>query len=173
MNPFEYLAQTDDLSIQLLITVGLIILYLAVGRISAKVIKSYGKKNDISLPRVVYTKKYFQFILFVFFLMVLGLIWDISFKGLSVYFLSFFTVAGIGLFANWSILSNITAAIILFFNFPYRIGDRIRIIDGDNSVEGIIFDLNMFTIIIKNDEGQKITYPNNLTLQKAIVLLSN
>ena len=103
--------------------------------------------------------------------MILGLTWDISFEGLSVYFLSFFTVAGVALFASWSLLSNITSAILLFFYFPYRIGDRIRIVDGDNSIEGIVFDLNMFSIIIKNDDGQKVTYPNNLALQKAIIMI--
>jgi len=173
MNPLVYLDQIDDLHLQIVITVALAVLYLTLNRVLTGLIKKYGRKNDISMPRVIYTIKYFQFVLVVFFLLLLGITWDISFKGLSVYFLSFFTVAGIGLFANWSILSNITAAIILFFNFPYRIGDRIRIMDGDNSVEGIITDLNMFSIIIKNDEDQLITYPNNLTLQKAIVLMKN
>ncbi|MFT7029053.1 MAG: small-conductance mechanosensitive channel [Marinoscillum sp.] len=134
-------------------------------------IRRYGRRNEISLARVVYTTKYFRFILFTLFLVFLGFTWDISFEGLSVYFISFFTVAGIGLFAAWSILSNITAAIILFFYFPYKIGDYIKIMDGDNTVEGMIFDLNMFSIILKNEEGQKITYPNNVALQKAIVLI--
>jgi len=173
MNLIEFLKDADSLMIQVLITVALVIVYWLVTRLSANIIKSYGRKHEISLPRVVYTKKYFQFVVFVFFLLLLGITWDLSFEGLSVYFLSFFTVAGIGLFANWSILSNITAAIIMFFNFPYRIGDRIKIVDGDNSVEGIVFDLNMFTIIIKNDEGQKVTYPNNLALQKAIILMKD
>lgn len=103
--------------------------------------------------------------------MIIGLVWDISFKGLSVYFISFFTVAGIGLFAAWSILSNITAAVILFFYFPYKIGSKIRILDGDNTVEGMIYDLTLFTLLIKNEEGKIVTYPNNLVLQKAIVIL--
>lgn len=171
MNPIEFLDSANNLSIQILITAALVVLYLVVVRVAARLIRSYGRRHEISLPRVVYTKKYFQFVVFSIFLLLLGITWDFTFKGLSVYFLSFFTVAGIGLFAAWSILSNITAAIILFFYFPYRIGDRIRIMDGDNSVEGIVFDLNMFSIIIRNDEGQKVTYPNNMALQKAIVLI--
>lgn len=169
MNPITYIKEADSLGIQLTITVGLILLHLIANRISDRMIKRYGKKHGISMPRVVYTKKYFRVISLLFFMILLGFTWDLSFQGLSVYFISFFTVAGVALFANWSILSNITASIILFFNFPYRIGDRIRIIDGDNSIEGIIFDLNVFSMIIKNDEGNKITYPNNLALQKAIV----
>lgn len=171
MGIINFLKETDSLTLQLIITGGLILFYWITSRISSNLIRRYGRRNEISLPRVVYTTKYFRFILFTIFLIFLGLTWDISFEGLSVYFISFFTVAGIGLFAAWSILSNITAAIILFFYFPYKIGDHIRIMDGDNTVEGMIFDLNMFSIILKNEEGQKITYPNNVALQKAIVLI--
>jgi len=173
MKFIEFLKSTDSLTIQLLITAALVLLYAILNKVTSRLIKRYGKRREISTPRVVYTTKYFRFVLVVFILLLLGLTWDISFEGLSVYFLSFFTVAGIGLFAAWSILSNITAAILLFFYFPYRIGDRIRIVDGDNSIEGIVNDLNMFSIIIKNDEGQKVTYPNNLALQKAIILIND
>ncbi|MFH6983035.1 mechanosensitive ion channel domain-containing protein [Marinoscillum luteum] len=173
MKIIEFLKSTDSLTIQLLITAALVLLYAILNKVTSRLIKRYGKRREISTPRVVYTTKYFRFVLVVFILLLLGLTWDISFEGLSVYFLSFFTVAGIGLFAAWSILSNITAAILLFFYFPYRIGDRIRIVDGDNSIEGIVNDLNMFSIIIKNDEGQKVTYPNNLALQKAIILIND
>ncbi|MEQ9305556.1 MAG: mechanosensitive ion channel [Marinoscillum sp.] len=173
MQFLEYLKNTDSLHLQLLITAGLFIIYVIAVRLSSRLIRRFGRKNQIALPRVVYTTKYFRFVLMVLILLILGMTWDISFKGLSVYFLSFFTVAGIGLFAAWSILSNITAAIILFFYFPYRIGDRIRIVDGENSIEGIVFDLNMFSVIIKNDQGQKVTYPNNLVLQKAVILVND
>lgn len=171
MNLFEYLKSVDNLTIQLGVTVVLVLAYLITHRLTGTIIKKYGRKKEIALPRVVYTIKYFRFVVTVFILLLFGLTWDISFEGLSVYFLSFFTVAGVGLFASWSILSNITSAILLFFYFPYRIGDRIKIMDGDNSVEGIVFDLNMFSIVIKNDLGQKVTYPNNVALQKAIVMI--
>ncbi len=171
MNLIEYLRSVDDRTLQLLISGAVIVFYLILIKIIEKLIKRYGKKMEIALPRVIYTVKYFRFVLLIFVLMILGITWDISFEGLSVYFLSFFTVAGVALFASWSLLSNITSAILLFFYFPYRIGDRIRIVDGDNSIEGIVFDLNMFSIIIKNDDGQKITYPNNLALQKAIIMI--
>lgn len=169
----EYLKNTDNLSMQLAVSLAMILLYLVLSRISSNVLRRFGRKHKISLPRVVYTIKYFRFLLTLVFLLIIGITWDISFEGLSVYFLSFFTVAGVGLFANWSILSNITSAVILFFYFPYRIGNRVRVVDGDNSVEGIIVDLNMFSIVIKNDEGHRVTYPNNLAMQKAIVMLKD
>lgn len=170
MYVLEYLKSVDSLKLQVLFTIVTVFFYFLSNNISVRLIKRYGKKNGIATPRVIYTIKYFRFIIFGFYLLLTGLIWDISFKGLSVYFVSFFTVAGIALFASWSILSNITASVILFFYFPYRIGERIRIMDGENTVEGMVFDINIFSVIIKTEDGL-VTYPNNLALQKAIVLL--
>lgn len=173
MKVIEYLKNTDSLSTQLAVSLLLVLLYLILSRIASNIIRRFGRKHKISLPRVIYTIKYFRFLLSLIFLLIFGITWDISFEGLSVYFLSFFTVAGVGLFANWSILSNVTAAVILFFYFPYRIGNRVRVVDGDNSIEGTVVDLNMFYIVIKNDEGHRMTYPNNLAMQKAIIMLKD
>jgi len=168
MNFLQYLDLYFPSSTQILLTSCLIIFFLVSRKVSAKIIRKYGQKKDISQPRIVYTIKYFNFIIFVFCLLVLGLIWDITFEGFSVYFLSFFTVAGVALFAAWSILSNVTAAVILFFYFPYRIGSKILIMDGDNSVEGEVSDLNLFSMVIKVEDGDLVNYPNNLVLQKGI-----
>lgn len=169
----EFLQETNDRFLQMVITGALVLTFFVTRNLTARIIKRFGRRKGLSLARVKYTIKYFNFVFFVIFLLFMGLTWDISFQGLSVYFLSFFTVAGIGLFAAWSILSNITAAIILFFYFPYKIGSKIRIVDGDNTIEGLVYDLNLFSILIKNSEGQVITYPNNLALQKAIVIISD
>lgn len=173
MNFFETINQDYSSHAQILLTVGLFLFFLLSRKVSSKVIRKYGRLKEIALPRVVYTIKYFNFVIFVFCLMILGMIWDITFEGFSVYFLSFFTVAGVALFAAWSILSNITAAVILFFYFPYRIGSMVRIMDGDNSVEGEVVDLNLFSIVIKGEDGSLVNYPNNLVIQKGIKIKTN
>ena len=73
------------------------------------------------------------------------------------------------MFAQWSILSNVTASIIIFFTFPARVGDSIRIVDGDNSVEGKIKEISLFQIELNDQDGNLIMYPNNLLLQKPVV----
>lgn len=112
-------------------------------------------------------------VLFLAFVVVLGIIWEVSLKGLSVYIASILTVVGVGLFATWSIVSNITASVILFFFFPFKIGSKVKIVDGDNSAEGEVIDLSLFSIQIKRLDGQYIYYPNNLAIQKSIVHLKN
>ena len=90
---------------------------------------------------------------------------------LALIFSSVFAVIGVALFAIWSILSNITSGIIMFFNFPYKIGDKIKIHDKDMPIEALIEDIKAFHLHLRTDDGELITYPNNLILQKAVSLV--
>lgn len=94
----------------------------------------------------------------------------IEYHQLTVFLSSVFAVIGIALFAQWSILSNITASLIIFFAFPYRVGDRIKVVDKDDDISGIVEEISLFHVIIRR-EGDLITYPNTLILQKAVIKL--
>jgi MscS family membrane protein len=154
--------------IEIGLTILLFIIYLITRKIVSKLIKRHATMLMHSRSRVAYVIKLSNFGLSLVFLTLLALVWEISFRGLSIYFASFFTIVGVAFFASWSILSNVTAYTILFFYFPFKIGSRIRIIDGDNSVEGKIEDITLFFIKIKLPTGERVTYPNNLAIQKAI-----
>jgi len=108
--------------------------------------------------------------LFLIFLSIV-MIWGVDFKNFGSVILSIFAVIGIGFFAQWSILSNITSGIIMFFIFPYKIGDYIKIHDKEHQYEGIIDDIKTFHIILKTEKGETITYPNSLILQKGVSVL--
>ena len=85
---------------------------------------------------------------------------------------SIFAIIGVALFAQWSILSNITASFIIFFNFPYKIGDEIKVIDTDGDISGTIVEISLFHVLIQQGEDL-ITYPNSLILQKAVIKKKN
>ena len=120
---------------QLSITAILILLFLILRSILLKIVKKHSQINDLTNTREVYIKKLISIGLILVFTSAIGMVWEMSVKGLSIYFASIFTVIGVGLFVNWSILSNLTASVILFFFFSYRIGCEIKIVDGDNSIE--------------------------------------
>jgi len=107
------------------------------------------------------------------FLISLGvfMIWGVQFTDFSSVLLSVFAVIGIGFFAQWSILSNITSGIIMFFIFPYKIGDYIKIHDKENDYQGTIEDIKTFHVIIRTTLGEMITYPNNLIFQKGVSVI--
>lgn len=101
------------------------------------------------------------------------IIWGVQTKDIFIALSSFTTVVGVAMFAQWSILSNITSGIILFFSFPFKIGDIIRIHDKDFSIEAEIEDIHAFHVYLRTKEGEMITYPNNLLLQKGISIIKN
>ena len=89
-----------------------------------------------------------------------------------------FAVIGVALFAQWSILSNITAGVIIFFSYPFKIGNTIRIFDkeinktdynGDETY--IIEDIRAFHLHLRRSNGEVLTYPNSLVLQKGVSLV--
>jgi len=98
------------------------------------------------------------------------IVWGIDFSGLLLISTSLITITGVALFANWSLLSNITAYFILLFQPSYSRGNFIRILEGDNFVEGTISEVNLFNIKLITDERDIIMYPNNLLLTRLIML---
>lgn len=152
---------------ELIVSLIIIVLYLFSRRVIGRLIRRQAEKHDFNKARTLYIRKVTGLVNFLVFAAFFGFIWEVSLSGLGVYFASIFTVLGVGLVANWSILSNITASVILFFFFPYKIGSRIRIQDGDNSIEGLILDITMFYLEIEIDDGRVVAYPNNLAMQKA------
>jgi small-conductance mechanosensitive channel len=74
----------------------------------------------------------------------------------------------VGFVASWSLLSNVTSALILLAFRPFRVDDEVEVLDGDTPVvKGRVADLNlMFTTIVDGDVACRV--PNNLFLQKIV-----
>ncbi|MCF8715743.1 mechanosensitive ion channel [Joostella atrarenae] len=165
----EYLVIYKDEIIRTLVVI--LILFL-VRFLLFKAIKKVGKIGDIDRNRTLLILKYFNTFIFIVGAIVISFIWGLDFKDLGLFFSSAFAVIGVAFFASWSILSNVTAGIILFFSFPFKIGDRIRIQDKDFPSEAIIEDIKAFHLHLRTDDGELITYPNSLMLQKGIVVIN-
>ncbi len=153
---------------QILLPVAILGLNLAAVRILSVVIRKMGERKDVRPYRIHYIARTLNLSLTVLFMVMLMFSLGIPFERVSVFLSSAFAVLGVALFAQWSILSNITASLIIFFAFPYRVDDEIQIIDGSERIRGVIEDITLFHVIIRND-GDLVTYPNNLILQKAVI----
>lgn len=81
------------------------------------------------------------------FLVILLSIWGVEQSELTVFIGSFLTVLGIALFAQWSILSNITSGVIIFFSHSAKLEDSITIMDKDYEIEGRISDVGLFLLL--------------------------
>ncbi|KQC33556.1 mechanosensitive ion channel protein MscS [Nonlabens sp. YIK11] len=131
------------------------------------------KKVERSKLRKQYLNRYVGYVIWTMAVIAVILVWSLKRDGFLVALGSTFAVVGVALFANWSILSNVTASFILYFTFPYKIGDRVRIHDKDLPVTAVIEDIKGFYTILRTAEGELITYPNNLLLQKGVSILYN
>ena len=155
-----------------LIQTAIVIAVLIIIRfISVVAIKKLGRKSGINDARIQLINRYLTATLILIVLLIEAFIFGTEYKDLAVIFSSVFAVIGIGLFAIWSILSNITSGIIMFFSFPYKVGDKIEIHDKDFPIEAIIEDIRAFQLHLRLDNGNLVTYPNNLMLQKAVTLV--
>jgi len=132
------------------------------------IVIQYSKFNAFNVLRTKMVLRYiYGFLNFAAVIMFI-VIWGVDTSNMLVTLSSVFAVIGVALFAQWSVLSNITSGIILFFSTPMKIGDTIKIQDKDFPVEAQIEDIKVFYIHLRTAEGEKIIYPNNLLLQKGI-----
>ncbi|UTW13411.1 mechanosensitive ion channel domain-containing protein [Marinobacterium rhizophilum] len=158
---------------QLLATLGVILGYFVVFGLVRKLIRSLGQVKRVPAQRVIYINKYFNGLCIFTTLVLVSLIWSVDYSNLMLFASSIFAIVGVALFAQWSILSNVTSSIIIFFAFPARIGHRIRILDDEETIIGEIVEITFFQVLLRGEKGETIAYPNNLLLQKPVILLSN
>ena len=152
----------------LLVSVCIVVFYLA-SKLLNKIIHDVGVRKALGDARIPYITRLMNIGMVFCCLVVMCLLMGLGYSEVSVFLSSIFAVVGVGLFAQWSILSNITASMIIFFGFPYRVGDRIKIVDREDEMCGVIEEISMFHVILRRDVGDIITYPNSLILQKAVI----
>ena len=155
-------------SIQLVKSLIIVVVFLLLRWILIRLARRAARKFERLEHRTGLIIKYIDF--GTIFLIILGLfmIWGVEFKDLGLVMSSVFAVIGIGFFAQWSILSNITSGVIMFFTFPYKIGDYVKIHDKEFPYEGTIEDIKTFHLIIKTNTNEIVVYPNSMTLQKGM-----
>lgn len=135
------------------------------------IVKKIGKSKRKNKARIKLVGRYVSVSFFLLTLLIEAFILGVEVKELIFLFSSVFAILGITLFANWSILSNVTSGIVMFFSFPYKIGDKIHIHDKEHEVIGLIEDIRSFQIHIRKNNGDLVTYPNSMLLQKAVTLV--
>ncbi len=148
-----------------------LVVLLIIRAIIVVAVNKIGKKSGTTEARAALIGRYATVTLVLLAFLIEAFILGARTSDITLVFSSVFAVIGIALFAVWSILSNVTSGVIMFFSFPYKVGDKIKIHDKDYPVEAIIEDIRAFQLILREDNGDLVTYPNNLILQKAVTLM--
>ena len=161
----------DTYILEIVETIILILFFIILNFTLKKILKGIGKRGNINVARIKLIGKYITVTLILIAILIEAIILGAEPSQIALVFSSVFAIVGIGLFATWSILSNITSGIIMFFSFPYKVGDKIMIHDKDFPLEAVIEDIGAFQLHLRLDNGNIVTYPNNLMLQKGVTLI--
>lgn len=145
-----------------------LLIYVVVRILVNRNIDKIVANNALKKSRSKIIRKAIHLTTIIIFLTILLSIFGVDQSELMLFIGSVLTVIGIALFAQWSILSNITSGIIIFFNHPIKLDDTVSIIDKDFEVEGRISDIGLLFVILKTKENEQITIPNNVFIQKMI-----
>lgn len=154
--------------IQLIETVAAIIVYF-IARLGFRyLVRKTGTQFQYHVGRITLMKRILSGILMMVLSIFILFVWGVEQSQVLVFFTSILTVLGIAFFAQWSIISNITSSLIIFFNHPIRVGDHITILDHEFEISGEVSDIGLYFLIIITDENERITVPSNLFMQKMV-----
>ncbi len=153
---------------QIVATVVALLILPILKLVSKNLIKRYGAKSGMVQPRIRQIRHVVAVMWNVLFVILIAMIWGVKPQNFVLGLTSAFAFIGVAMFAQWSILSNITAGIMMFFSAPYHVGSRIKIIDKDIPIEATIEMIGTFYTHIRTEEDELIVIPNNLFLQKMV-----
>ena len=148
-----------------------IVFFILLKLINSYLLKHFVAQSFFKLSEKKDVLKLINLLLFVVFLIVLISIWSVKQENILVFASSIITVFGVALFAEMSILSNITACLILFFQHPIKIGDQISVSFEGKDIEGELIDITYFFVFIKTENKGTLTVPNALLLKSSFLIL--
>ncbi|WP_222984520.1 mechanosensitive ion channel family protein [Flagellimonas meishanensis] len=156
---------------EILMTIVLLVLIFVINSLGKRAIRRFGRISSIDMNNRKIIFYLHNLMFYALALVGISIIWGVNLQEFSVFLSSILAILGVGFVAQWSILSNLTASVILFFNHPLRLGDRIRVLDKDFDWTGKVEDLSGFYLFMRTDDGRRITIPTNLVIQKGIEIL--
>lgn len=89
-------------------------------------------------------------------------------------FSGFVAVAAVAFFAVWSVLSNLFCAVLIFTIAPFRLGDRVEVLEAADKpgAKGRVIAINLLYTTLEEDAeagtGAQVQIPNSLFFQKVV-----
>ncbi|MCU0360957.1 MAG: mechanosensitive ion channel family protein [Bacteroidia bacterium] len=163
----------NSYKIQIIETAVVLVGYISSYFIIKVLVNNALKNTHLQEGRRKIIVKALQLFSFLTLVILLAAVWGLEQNEIAVFVGTILTALGIAFFAQWSLLSNVTSSLLLFFNHPIKIGDRIKVLDKEFPFEGEVTDLTYFFVHLKTELGDFITIPNSLFLQKSISIIKD
>ncbi len=166
----QIIAWLSQYALPLSLSVLVGIFYFILQRKVVPRLETYVEKGSMKNSVLKKAATAFRLLYGVVSLSVVLFVWGFDFKWLLALSSGIIALTGVALFASWSILSNITAFFILLIHDSFSRGNFIRIIEGDNYVEGYISDIALFNTRLVTENREYILYPNNLLIARPTLI---
>lgn len=154
------------------LAIAIVIGYFVLRHILDSAVHTLADRKNVDSYRTKYIARTIQILLLIFSISLLLSFWGVEYSQVAIFLSSIFAIIGVALFAQWSILSNITGSLIIFFGFPYRVGDKVKVVDKDEDITGVIEEIALFHVQIRRG-NDLISYPNSVMLQKPVIKLAD
>ncbi len=154
-------------NVQVIESLIIIATYIVVYLIFKIDIKNYLKKSRLERRRRKMAIRAVQLFTTITAIILLTGVWGFKQNQILFFVTSILTALGIAFFAQWSLLSNITSSILIFFNHPVKLGDYIKVLHKDFNYEGEVTEMDYFFVHIKTNENETVTIPNSHFFDKS------
>ena len=161
----------EPYKIQIIETIVVITGYIITHYITKIFVNNSLKQTHLQRSRRKMIIKAVHLLSFLTATVLVSAIWGLKQNEIAVFVGTILTALGIAFFAQWSLLSNVTSSLLLFFNHPVKIGDTIKFLDKDYPFEGDVTDLTYFFVHLKTGDGDIITVPNSILFQKMVSII--
>jgi small-conductance mechanosensitive channel len=163
----------EKINAQIIETLVALATYVVLKQLLQYAVRSAVMKSYFKISEKKEVMKIINLISFVVLCIIIVAIWSVKQEHVLLFASSLLTVFGVALFAEMSILSNITACLILFFLHPVKTGDTITITHEGNELSGKITDITYFFVFIKTPHKGTVTIPNALLLKTTFSIIDN
>ncbi len=160
-------------NIQIIETLIILGCYIILYFIFKTVINNFLKKTRLERSRRKMAIRAVQlFTTMTAFILLTG-VWGFKQNEIAWFASTILTALGIAFFAQWSLLSNITSSILIFFNHPVKLGDYVKVLHKDYHYEGEVTEMNYFFVHLKTNDNKIITIPNAHFFQISFSITEN
>lgn len=156
--------------VQYWVSAGALLLWLAVDRLSRASISRGADRSGLAEHQERTAVRTVRIITGVVCGAVLIFVWGIDVEGVLLLATTLVTLTGVALFAQWSLLSNVTAFFVLLAQASIRRGAFVRVLELDNYLEGTIADIGPFHTRLVTEDRVYVLIPNTVLLSRTVML---
>jgi small-conductance mechanosensitive channel len=155
------------INIQIIETLIILGCYIILYFVFKTVINNFLKRTRLERSRRKMAIRAVQLFTTITTIILLTGVWGFKQSEIAFFASTILTALGIAFFAQWSLLSNITSSILIFFNHPVKLGDYVKVLHKDYHYEGEVTEMNYFFVHIKTNDDEIITIPNSHFFDKS------